>query len=123
MVTEDIIEEDAMTQFTLTCPHCSSELTLTARRLMVRVDAGSATSGEVLFTCISCRRTEAVTINVAAVAHLITGGVTYLSLSEPVVDHPEPQPPGPPLTADDLIDLHAALAGETWQEELSGLGS
>ena len=45
-----------MTQFTLHCPLCSAELMLTARRLMVRVDAGTATSGEVLFTCWAATR-------------------------------------------------------------------
>jgi hypothetical protein len=109
-----------MTQFTLTCPRCSSQLTLSARRLMVRVDAGSAASGEVLFTCLNCRRTQAATVDVATAAHLITAGVTYLSLSETTVAHPEPQPPGPPLTHDDLLDLHAALAGDGWHEELLG---
>jgi hypothetical protein len=111
-----------MIQFTLTCPTCSSELTLTPRRLMVRVDSGSATSGEVLFTCLHCRSTEAVTIDVAAVASLISAGVTYLSMSEPSVDHPEPRPPGPPLTHDDLLDLHAALDGDGWPDELASLG-
>lgn len=111
-----------MNPLTLTCPHCASQLVLNPRRLLVRVDAGTATSGEVLFTCLGCRRTEAVTVDVASTAHLITAGVTYLSLSEPTVAHPEPQPPGPPLTHDDLLDLHAALAGDAWPEELSGLG-
>ena len=72
-----------MTQFTLHCPLCSAELTLTARRLMVRVDAGTATSGEVLFTCLSCRQTSAAAIDVDAVAALVGAGVTYLSMSEP----------------------------------------
>lgn len=107
-----------MTQFTLTCPHCSAELTLTARRLLVRVDSGTARSGEVLFTCLNCSGTQAVTIDVHTVATLLTAGVTYLSLSEPVFDHPEAPPPGPPLTRDDLLDLHAALQGETWVEDI-----
>ncbi|MDQ1617965.1 MAG: hypothetical protein QOE19_534 [Actinomycetota bacterium] len=112
-----------MTQFTLTCPRCAAELSLTTRRLLVRIDAGTATSGEVLFTCLNCRRSEAVTIDVATAARLVTAGVTYLSLSEPDVDHPEPQPPGPRLTHDDLLDLHAALAGDTWHDELTGLAA
>jgi hypothetical protein len=27
--------------------------------------------------------------------------------------------PGPPLTHDDLLDLHAALGGEAWFEQLA----
>jgi transcription elongation factor Elf1 len=107
-----------MTQFTLHCPLCAAELTLTARRLMVRVDAGSATSGEILFTCLSCRQTCAVTVDVNAVAALLSAGVTFLSMSEPRVDHPEAPPSGPPLNHDDLLDLHAALDGDTWFEQM-----
>jgi hypothetical protein len=112
-------EEVAMTQFTLHCPCCAAELTLTARRMMVRVDAGSATSGEVLFTCIGCRATCSVTVDVNAVAALLSAGVTFLSMSEPRVDHPEAPPAGPPLTHDDLLDLHAALADDSWFEQVA----
>jgi hypothetical protein len=108
-----------MTQFTLHCPLCAAELTLAARRLMVRVDAGTATSGEVLFTCLSCRRSSAVTVDVNAAAALLSAGVTYLSMSEPRVDHPESPPSGPPLTHDDLLDLHAALSGDSWFEQVA----
>lgn len=111
-----------MTQFTLICPRCSSELTLNPRRLIVRVDAGTARSGEVLFTCLNCHRSEVVSVDVSTAAHLITAGVTFLSLSQPTLAHPEPHSPGPMLSHDDLLDLHAALASDTWHEELSALG-
>jgi hypothetical protein len=108
-----------MTQFTLHCPACSAELTLTARRLMVRVDAGTAKSGEVLFTCLSCRKTTAANIELDAVAALLAAGVTFLSMSEPRVEHPEAPPSGPPLTHDDLLDLHAALSSDEWFERVA----
>jgi hypothetical protein len=108
-----------MTQFTLHCPHCSAELTLTARRLMVRVDAGTAKSGEVLFTCLNCRRTTAADIDLDGAAALLAAGVTFLSMSEPRVEHPESPPPGPPLTHDDLLDLHAVLTSDAWFEKVA----
>lgn len=95
--------------FTLTCPSCSAELSLPARRLVVRVDEESSERGEVLFTCLSCATTAAMPIDAAAVMMLITGGVTVLSLSKPVVEHPETRPDGPAFTTDDLIDLHVEL--------------
>jgi hypothetical protein len=107
-----------MTQFTLHCPSCSAELTLTARRLMVRVDAGTAKSGEVLFTCLSCHQTIAADIELDAVAALLAAGVTFLSMSTPRVEHPESPPAGPPLNHDDLLDLHAALTGDAWFEQI-----
>ena len=49
----------------------------------------------------------------------MSSGVTYLSMSEPRIDHPESRVPGPPLTHDDLLDLHAALGGDAWFEQLA----
>jgi hypothetical protein len=106
-----------MTQFSFTCPACAAELALSTRRLLLRVDAGTATSGEVLFTCLTCRATGTLPLTVREVALLVAKGVTFLSLSEPVVEHPECPPPGPPLTHDDLLDLHTALDGDRWPEE------
>ena len=39
-----------MSRYTLICPECHAENSLSARRLLVRVDEGTATSGEALFT-------------------------------------------------------------------------
>jgi hypothetical protein len=107
-----------MTQFSVVCPACSAQLTLSARRLLLRVDAGTATSAEVVFTCLSCRATSPVVLRIPEVAVLLTAGVTFLSLSEPVVEHPECPPAGPPLTHDDLLDLHTALSRDSWLAQL-----
>jgi hypothetical protein len=116
-------EEEVMAQFTVICPSCSSELTLPPRKLLVRVDAGTARVGEILFTCLNCRQTASLTVDVGTVAALLAGGVTYLSLSMPTIDHPEARPDGPPLTHDDLLDLHAALADDSWLDRLPALES
>ena len=106
--------------FSLTCPQCRSEVSLPARRLLVRVDEGSATSGELLFTCIGCQHTSTVHLDPAAVAAVVRAGVTHLSLSEPVVEHPESRPDGPSFTHDDLLDLHAELDRDAWFDSLVG---
>ena len=59
-------------------------------------------------------------MDASAVALLVLGGVTHLSLTAPVVDHPEVVPAGPPLTHDDLLDLHSALACDAWIDQLVG---
>lgn len=105
--------------FTLTCPACRADVTLPARRLLVRVDADLATSGEVLFTCLGCHQTAAVALDPAAVAMLVMAGVTHLSLSAPPAEHPESPPDGPALTSDDVIDLHAELEDDSWFEALA----
>ena len=107
-------------QFTVICPSCRSEVVLTARRMLVRVDAEQATSGEVVFTCLGCHDTVSVALDAAGVAALVMGGVTFLSLSPPVIEHPEVRPAGPAFTPDDLLDLHDELAGDDW---LAGLVS
>jgi hypothetical protein len=110
----------SQSQFTVICPSCRAELTLTARRLLVRVDADRATSGEVLFTCLACDQTVALGLDPAGVAALVTAGVTFLSLSPPVVEHPELRPAGPAFTSDDLLDLHVELQGDDWLTDLVG---
>ena len=107
-----------MSRYTLICPECHAENSLSARRLLVRVDEGTATSGEALFTCLSCQATVTVELDPTAVAVLAMGGVTYLSLSAPAVEHPEPAPAGPTLTHDDLLDLHSALNRDSWFDQL-----
>lgn len=70
--------------FTLICPRCRAEVSLPARRLIVCVDPGATASGEVLFTCLSCDECASVVVDPAAVVALVTGGVTYLSMSPSV---------------------------------------
>jgi len=106
--------------FSLACPACASELSLSPHRLMVRVDAERAAGGEMLFTCLGCHCTCAIPLDAVAVAALISSGVTFLSLDMPVVEHPETRPDGPALTTDDLLDLHAELDGDAWFEDLVG---
>lgn len=107
-----------MSRFSLECPDCAATLELAPRRLLVRVDAGSARSGELLFTCHACSRTGTVPVDPAGVAALVAGGVTFLSLSEPRREHPESPPDGPRLTADDLLDLHTQLEQPGWFQRL-----
>ena len=108
-------------QFTITCPACRAEVVLSARRLLVRVDAERSTAGEVLFTCFGCQATSSVALDASGIAALVTGGVTFLSLSPPVHEHPESRPAGPTFTADDLLDLHEELEGEDWLAQLVAL--
>ncbi len=110
-----------MSIYTLTCPECSAQITLSGRRLLVRVDSEDATSGEVLFTCLMCHQAVTVPVGVDMVAVLVTSGVTFLSLSEQPVEHPESRVDGPAFTPDDLLDLHTALEGADWFTALAGV--
>ena len=87
------------TRYELTCPACLADVSLSARRLTLRIDedvpplSGQAISGtsisndrapvgEVLFQCLCCDATVAVPLDVVAVDALVAGGVTRLRLSE-----------------------------------------
>ena len=107
-----------MSRFSIECPDCAATLDRAPRRLLGRVDAGSAHSGELMFTCLACSRTVVVPVDPAGVAALVSGGVTFLSLSEPPREHPESPPAGPRLTADDLLDLHTQLERPDWFDHL-----
>src|ERR1700710_2901532 len=109
-----------MSRYTLTCPDCEAEVSLSARRLLVRIDAGTATSGEVLFTCLACDTTVAVRLDPSAVAGLVLGGGTHLSPTAPALQPPAPAPEGPALPHDDLLDLHRDLECDSWFDELVG---
>jgi hypothetical protein len=103
-----------MSRCTLTCPHCGSAVTLPVRRLVVQVDS-DATHGVVLFTCLMCHHSAVVALDAAAVSLLIAAGATYVSLDvADQVGRPESAPDGPPLTHDDLLDLHVALSDDHW---------
>lgn len=95
--------------FAFTCPQCRADVSMPARRLLVRVDADTSAGGELLFTCLACHQTSTLPLDVNAAAAVVMAGVTHLSLSEPVVEHPESRPEGPAFTHDDLLDWHAAL--------------
>lgn len=103
---------------TVVCPRCGARVSLPPRRLLVRVDAREATSGELLFTCLACSETVTLPLNPSAVAALMLRGVTCLTASAPVVEHPEAPPAGALLTYDDLLDLHRTLARPNWFAEL-----
>ena len=105
--------------FSLTCPVCQSRLSLTARRLLVQVDAGDGT-GTLVFTCFGCEATSAVPVSAPTTATLVQHGVTPITLTadDAWTAHPEAQPSGPPLTGDDLIDLVESLADASWFDAL-----
>lgn len=70
----------------LTCPHCLAQLTLPARRLLLRIDTSEAPAGELLFTCLSCHATAALDVDVRGAAAALAAGVTHLELTDIAAD-------------------------------------
>lgn len=78
------------------------------------------------FTCPGCYARISRAANERVAARLLKAGVTLsVHPSASVPDqpagsrtHPERPPSGPPLTTDDLLDLHVLLRRDDWFERL-----
>ena len=69
----------AVNRFRFTCPTCLAELTLSARRLVVRADVGTPAAGELVFICLSCDDTGCLGLDARSVATLADAGVAVLT--------------------------------------------
>lgn len=121
-----------MTRIRATCPSCG-EIELTPLDIELRivgtstedVQAGSAYA----FDCPSCCDEISKPADARIVALLAGGGVAATFLDDPAfaeqmaaarmaLSHPEGIQPGPPLTHDDLLDLHELLRSDDWFDSL-----
>lgn len=118
-----------MTRIRATCPTCG-EIELRPDDVVLhRILDGT---GELLagtcyrFSCPDCAGVVEKPADDRVAGLLTSGGVP----TEDVVTgpartvrpiHPELPPDGPPLTRDDLLDLHLALADDRWFERLAAV--
>jgi hypothetical protein len=126
-----------MIQIEGTCSGCGTDLDLTPADLLLLVPveaesrpqpasrsaSESGSEPRLVFDCSECGSTCAITIESGLAVVLQAHGVAALAdlelepaTAEP---HPENPPPGPALTADDLIELHVLLERENWFDELA----
>lgn len=116
-----------MTRIRANCPTCGDvEIVPAEVSLHIEHDAGSlvADHSRYRFTCPRCTSVVSKPAT-ARVAQLLSSGgveIEHRDVAE-VVDalmppHPEVVATGPALTYDDLLDLHLALRGDGWFEEL-----
>lgn len=114
-----------------TCPLCSDEVDLRPHEITLHlvdpVLAPDADGSRYGFECPQCEVFVVKPAGQHAVELLIEGGVELCT--DPVAPwdrqlatpHPESPPEGPPLTYDDLLDLHLALRDPDWFSELEQL--
>ncbi|MCC5949042.1 MAG: hypothetical protein JJT89_11355 [Nitriliruptoraceae bacterium] len=114
-----------MTRIRATCPTCGEvdlrpyEVTLH----VVRDPLGDVSDGSCYrFDCPACDELVVKPADERIAELLQTGGVPVEENAESLVDdrppHPEAPRPGPVLTRDDLLDLHLALSGDDWFDQL-----
>lgn len=119
-----------MTRIRATCPLCGEvdltpdDLTLT----IVRGDRGNVTGeSSYRFACPDCAEIVVKPADARIARLLETGGVavetrvlTNVDVAEtpPLPPHPERAAGGPPLSYDDVLDLHLLLASDDWFDRL-----
>ena len=120
-----------MTTIRATCPQCTDEVDLRPHEITLHIVDPILTpaveGGRYGFECPSCTRFVVRPAGEHAIALLVEGGVEICT--DPVAPwdqdtappHPELPPDGPPLTHDDLLDLHLALQQPGWFAELEQL--
>lgn len=114
-----------MTRIRANCPDCG-DVELAPEEVLIEVahdDDDLVGEGSAYrFVCPDCTTTVRKPADERIVQLLISGGVP-LEVAEPedppVAVHPEQAVGGPPLTHDDLLDLHLLLAREDWFDALA----
>lgn len=115
-----------MTRIKATCPACG-EVSLRPTEIELQIVRGTETEvarGSCYrFSCPAC--TDLVTKPAdERIARLLTGGgvpVVVASTGRRSTGHPEAPPAGPPLTHDDLLDLHQLLEQPAWFRALEAM--
>jgi hypothetical protein len=107
-----------MTTVRAQCPTCG-DVKLGIDDLTVRVCVDDSTPSAYRFQCPICDETVHRSASARIVDLLVSAGATHELWRWPaeLAERPE----GPPLTPDDLLDLHVLLANESWFDDLVAL--
>lgn len=112
------------------CPSCSSTVRIDPTKLMVSPPTDWKEAGSCTFVCPECWDRVWLSIDFGQAAMLLRRGAEMTPYARARRDHPsgrarradpDRRPPGPPLTYDDLLELHFLLEDEDWFSELEAL--
>jgi predicted RNA-binding Zn-ribbon protein involved in translation (DUF1610 family) len=110
-----------MTRIRASCPTCG-EVDLRPEEVVLHVvrapDGLISDLSEYRFRCPSCADQVAKPADERIAQLLTTGGVPVAETPPELPPHPEFPSAGPPLTPDDLLDLHLLLTQPDWFSEL-----
>lgn len=104
-----------MTRIRATCPSCG-EVELRPDEVVLR-RAAVPSEHTYRFDCPGCATQVVKPADEHVAELLVTGGVPVEEVRHRAL-HPELPPEGPPLTLDDLLDLHLALGDPCWFDRL-----
>lgn len=105
-----------MTTIKATCPGCG-EVDLKADDIILRIGAASG-ANSYGFTCPDCSEFVEKNADERVVRLLLSGGVVPVPVHVPA-EALEPHT-GPPISYDDILDLHQLLESDDWVERLVG---
>lgn len=100
------------------CRRCSHRVDLDPGGILLVDGPAVKRSSPWAYVCPTCGTFVTRVADEWEVMVLLAAGVTPITAPERPV-HPEQRPTGPPLTVDDLLDLHVLLAGEDWWRDLA----
>lgn len=103
-----------MTTIRANCPHCG-DVQLHADDLTVRIQSG-VEHGSYTFVCPNCERAVAKDASKRIIDLLMSTGVDVIVVKAPAELFESHI--GPVINADDLLDFHILLQGETWFDQL-----
>ncbi len=107
-----------MTTVRAQCPACG-DVQLRIDDLTVRVCDDHKSPSAYRFTCPGCEQTVEREASPRIVELLVSAGAPHETWNWPA-ELTEPRS-GPPLTHDDLLDLHVLLEDDTWFQQLVAL--
>lgn len=109
------------------CPHCAVRIWLRPREVKLALEpTADAHAGRYAYLCPACSRIPVQKADRSLVRQLRAWGAEVVTgdgghRPGTPVGHPETAAGGPPLTLDDLLDLHELLARDDWLDEIREL--
>lgn len=109
------------------CPHCAVRVWLRPREVKLALEpTADAHAGRYAYLCPACSRIPVQKADRSLVRQLRAWGAEVVTgdgdhRRGTPVGHPETAADGPPLTLDDLLDLHELLARDDWLDEIREL--
>ena len=107
-----------MTTVRAQCPTCG-DVRLRIDQLTVRVCDDTRTPGMYRFRCPACEQVVSRDASARIVDLLMSAGAIHERWAWPA--ELTERPLGPPLTPDDLLDLHVLLEDDTWFDQVVAL--
>ena len=111
-----------MTTLSIECAHCGTTLEIPTGSALLDLDDTEAhvdTAGTVSWICDTCEDIATQSVTWRTLLLLVTAGAhLFDEQDDERPTHPEAPPAGPPLTADDLLDIHTLLDDPTWFAQL-----